>query len=175
MSQPPDNKDYDADIYTSVDADVRVIKRDHTGQEVLHYYGDVIGRGEHWVCVRAVFITGADKHLGYVTLRKGDIFLEWFYADRWYNIFQVHEGTSDRIKGWYCNLTRPAVITSNQIAADDLALDLFVKPDGDMLLLDQDEYAALSLSDDERAHVQQAVETLQRMVTERQPPFDAIV
>src|SRR6266508_2584774 len=67
-------------------------------------------------------------NLGYVVFETGDHFYEHYYTERWYNIFEVR-GESGRLKGWYCNVTRPAIISRDTITSEDLDLDLFVSPD----------------------------------------------
>lgn len=150
-----------------------VYKRDHAGRVVWHYSGQVVARGATWVCLRAAF--DRDKaDLGFVTLRRGDIFTEWFYADRWYNVFRIEEAGSGRLKGWYCNVTRPAHIAPDSVCADDLALDVFVMPDGSLRLLDQDAFEALALPPDERTAALGAVEAIRGAVAARAAPFDDV-
>lgn len=153
-------------------SEITIIKRSHRGETLIEYSGDVVARGETWVCVRATF-NHDDKIRDYVAFRRGDIFYEWHYADRWYNVFEMHDVTDGHFKGWYCNVTRPARITDSTVAADDLALDAFISPDGAMLVLDEDEFAALDLSDDERRHARHAIEQIRGMVERRAPPFSA--
>lgn len=109
--------------------------------------------------------------LGYVLLEPGDRWTEYFYTDRWYNVFEIH-AADDSLKGWYCNITRPARITAREVVAEDLALDLWVAPDGETRLLDEDEFAALSLSPAEREAAQNALTKLQTMAAQKTPPFD---
>jgi len=71
------------------------------------------------------------------------------------------------------HLTRPVEITDDQIRWTDLALDLLVLPDGQQILLDEQEYEALRLSDATRAGVDAALRTLRRWVAEGRPPFEA--
>lgn len=150
-----------------------VIKRDAFGVEQLSYHGVLVERDQTCVCVDAIFAL-PDRDLGYIHLRRGDRFREWFYADRWYNIFRVQDADTGAVKGWYCNITRPAVITAGQAAADDLALDVFVYPDGRTLLLDEVEFGELNLTADEQAQAWQAVASIQKAVARRLPPFDEI-
>ena len=49
--------------------------------------------------------------LGYMQFAPGDILDEHFYADQWYSIFAVYQG-SGSLRGWYCNVSRPALITA---------------------------------------------------------------
>ena len=109
--------------------------------------------------------------LGYTTFETGDRFIEWFYTDRWYNIFEIH-GLDGTLKGWYCNVAAPATIAGNVIACRDLLLDLWVDPDGSTLVLDEDEFAAeAALDDATRDAARGALTELQRMVREHEPPF----
>lgn len=150
-----------------------VIKNNHLGEEVLRYSGEIIQQGDHHICIRAQFAQ-ATRDLGYMLLKQGDYFTEWFYDDRWYNVFKVEDIDSGDLKGYYCNLTRPATISDTHVAADDLALDVFIKPNGHTLLLDQDEYDDLPLNTQEREQVQQAIEMIHQLVTNRAEPFDAL-
>jgi predicted RNA-binding protein associated with RNAse of E/G family len=153
---------------------ITVIKHDHAGREILRYAGRILARGATWVQLEARF-SRADVETPYHTFRHGDRFVEWFYSDRWYNIFEMHDRDDDHFTGWYCNVTRPAVITAHEIRADDLALDIFVTPDGAITVLDEDEFAALPLDDTTRAHARAALAELVQRATERQPPFDGTV
>lgn len=150
-----------------------VQKRDYKGVFLLEYPAEVVERGSTWLCVRAVFAY-EKADLGFTTFLRGDLFTEWFYSDRWYNVFQVNSGTEGALRGWYCNITRPALITADSVSADDLALDVFVMPDGTVHILDEDEFASLNLSAVEQAHAQQAVAAIRQAVIERRPPFDII-
>ena len=98
--------------------------------------------------------------LGYTVFRRGDRFVEWFYTDRWYNVFEIHDCDDDHIKGWYCNFTRPAGLTDGRVEADDLALDLWVGQDHNKQVLDRDEFDQLPITDHERREVELALETL---------------
>ena len=151
----------------------KVIKRDADGNDELSYTGKVVDRGENFVCVDAIFAF-SDRDLGYIHLRKGDHFREWFFSDRWFNIFRVQDVHSGRLKGWYCNITRPAQIQDTQVAADDLALDIFVYPKGRTLLLDEAEFEHLELSDSDKQFAQDAVDTIMTMVSHHDYPFDEI-
>ncbi|MBN1312930.1 MAG: DUF402 domain-containing protein [Anaerolineae bacterium] len=138
---------------------ITVIKTDHTGREVWRYQGVVLERGPHYIMLEALFDRD-DRELEYVTLRRGDRFVEHFFDNRWYNIFEVHDVDDDHIKGWYYNFARPAQIADSDVCSDDLALDVWVFPDGRKLVLDWDEFAALPLDEYERAAVLAALEEI---------------
>ena len=116
----------------------------------------------------------APLDLGIMRFETGDSFIETYYADRWYNIFQIH-GPDGRLKGWYCNITRPAVIGADTVDSEDLELDLVVAPDRAVARLeDEDEYAARNLArDDPEAHAAAlaAVEELRALIAAGAGPF----
>lgn len=153
---------------------ITVIKRDAGGRDVLSYRGVLRESRDSHICIDAIF-TFTDRDLGYVKLRRGDRFREWFYRGRFFNIFRVGDAETDALKGWYCNITRPPIIGARQVAAEDLCLDVFVRPDGRALLLDEAEFAALNLPEDEVEQAWRAVEQIKRLVEGRLPPFDEIV
>ena len=114
--------------------------------------------------------------LGYVVFEPGDHFYEHYYTDRWFNIFEVRRAAGD-LKGWYCNITRPAQVADDVITSEDLELDLFVPPDRQHpLRLDLDEYEARGLATtDPLAHsvALAALDELERMALAGEPPFDS--
>lgn len=152
---------------------ITVTKCDADGSALLTYSGVLIERGENWLCLDAFFARD-DVVTPYVTFRKGDRMREWFFADRWFNIFELHDVDDDHLKGWYCNVTRPAVITADSVHADDLALDVFITAQGALTVLDEDEFAALTLSDAERGQALDAVAQIRAWAAQRHAPFDRI-
>lgn len=153
--------------------DFTIIKLNERGEFELSYEGVLRERTDGNVCIDAVFAL-PDRDLGYIKLRRGDRFREWFYRDRWFNIFRVEDVESKALKGWYCNITRPSIIGARQVAAEDLCLDVFVYPDGRTLLLDEDDFAELSLPTHEAEKAWQAVDAVRCLVSKRLPPFDEI-
>jgi predicted RNA-binding protein associated with RNAse of E/G family len=118
----------------------------------------------------------AAMDLGYVVFAPGDHFFEHYYTERWYNIFEVRSAAGE-LKGWYCNITRPAHVVDGAVTSEDLELDLFVAPDRQRLLrLDQEEFDALALDVTEpEAHAAalRALAELEAMARAGAPPFDS--
>ena len=107
-------------------------------------------------------------------LKQNDRFVEHFYADRWYNIFEIHSVQDDHLKGWYCNIVQPALFSANEIAQVDLALDVWIDPDGAYQVLDQAEFDALPLDADTRQQANAALNTLLDLLAQRAQPFHVI-
>jgi hypothetical protein len=137
-----------------------VYKLNEHGRIVWQYPAEVLERGTNFVRLEA-FFNRDDADFGFATFKRGDRFVEYFYSDRWYNIFAVYDRDDGALKGWYCNICRPAVIGETAVHCEDLALDLWVTPTGQTTLLDEDEFAALDLPESERNAAQSALQTLQ--------------
>ena len=123
---------------------VDVIKLNILGEETWRYQGKILKTSENSLLLEA-FFNREDLPFHGITLRENDRFIERYYLNRWYNIFEIHDRTDDRIKGWYCNITKPAKFTPDSVAYVDLALDVLVYPDGSYLILDQDEFEELPI------------------------------
>ena len=146
---------------------ITILKLDHQGRETYQYEGELIHRQEHAVVVEAYF-DREDTPVDGLVLRKGDRFVETYYSDRWYNVFEVHAHDDDHLRGWYCNITRPAIIAEKVICYDDLALDLLIFPDGRQIVLDIEEFAALDIPEVQRASAWDALKSLQAHFKARQ-------
>ena len=152
---------------------VTIHKLNGDGKTVVSYTGEVAERFPGGVRVEAEWVR-PPLELGYTRFEPGDRFTEWYFSDRWYNIFEIRAGSTDALKGWYCNVAAPAVIESDVIACRDLVLDLWVSPDGDTRVLDEDEFDAdTSIDQETRVRAWRALDELQELVRARRPPFDA--
>ena len=125
---------------------VTVYKLDLEGRVTWQYEGRALRREAERVVLEAFFNREDTPFMG-VTLKHGDRFVETFYSDRWYNVFEIYDRDDGRLKGWYCNVGKPAVIADGSVSYVDLALDLWVAADGTQTVLDEDEFEALELDD----------------------------
>ncbi len=124
--------------------DIIVIKLNTQREETWRYPGRILESDPHSRLVEA-FFNRSDLPFHGIILRENDRFVERYYNDRWYNIFEIHDREDDHLKAWYCNVTTPAEFSPGKITYVDLALDLLVYPDGRWLVLDEDEFADLTL------------------------------
>jgi hypothetical protein len=102
--------------------------------------------GVHAV-VRAPWSGPPVRDFGFVRFVSGDVFTEHYWRDRWYAVKEVRSGHGV-LKGWYCDMTRPAQVTGSRVTSVDLELDLWV-PAGrtGVLRLDEEEFLASGLPD----------------------------
>lgn len=138
---------------------ITVYKFDHNGREVWQYPAAVLERSPRHIRLEA-FFNRDDMALGYAVFKRGDRFVETFYSDRWYNVFAVHDRDDGALKGWYCNVCRPAVISESAVRCDDLALDVWVSPGGEVIVLDEDEFEVLSITDEDRRRARNGLNQL---------------
>ena len=138
---------------------VVVIKMNIQREETWRYEGRILSRDGHSLLIEA-FFNRDDLPFHGITLKRNDRFIERYFEDRWYNIFEIHDREDDHLKAWYCNVTTPAEFTPGRIAYVDLALDLLAYPDGQYLVLDQDEFESLGLDKETRIKASRALDEL---------------
>ena len=149
---------------------ITVIKRNPAGREIWKYSGTLLQRDSHLLVLEARF-NAPDRPFMGIELLTGDRFIETYFTDRWFNVFEIHDRTDDRLKGWYCNVGQPIVLESdNVISYVDLGLDLWVTPDGTQTILDENEFAALDLDKETRSKARAALEELQEIFMNGRDP-----
>ncbi len=153
--------------------EVRLIKP-AKGQTIC-YPATVINCNDRSVTVCARWRLGR-VDLGLFSIEPGDTMIETFYTDRWYNIFRVQrpDGT---IRGWYCNMARPARISETVIETEDLEIDLIVSADRRYVeLADLAEYEARGIAQNDPktdAAVRMAIAELRDLIARGEAPFTA--
>ena len=149
---------------------LKVQKKNLAGEVTYLYEGEMLSRDEHSITLEALF-DRADMPFVDTVLRTGDRFVEYYYDDRWYNIFEVHDRDDQRIKGWYCNVCKPASFEDGIVSYVDLALDLWVSPDGRQTVLDEEEFETLGLDQELRAGALRGLHDLQQYFLNNKPPL----
>jgi len=148
---------------------IKVQKKNPAGEVVYEYEGDELRRDDTSIVLEALF-DRADMPFQDVIFKQGDRFVEYYYTDRWYNIFAIYGGDDGQIKGWYCNIGKPAVIEDGVVSYVDLALDLWVSANGRQTVLDEDELEELNLDDELKRRVYDGLKELQTFLKTKNPP-----
>lgn len=148
---------------------ITVYKLDENGRHIWHYPAQILERQANHIRLEA-FFNRDDLTLDYITFKRGDRFVETFYTDRWYNVFAIYDRDDGTFKGWYCNVCRPARIEPTAVYCEDLALDVWLGADGQMLVLDEEEFAALELAEAEREKGETAVQQLLSLAAKKELP-----
>ncbi|CAL9618143.1 hypothetical protein SUDANB145_05774 [Streptomyces sp. enrichment culture] len=117
------------------------------GRTKIRYRAVLLDDDGTRITVRAPWAGAGVRDFGFVRFEPGDVFTEHYWRDRWYSVKEVRAGTG-ALKGWYCDITRPAVRTGAELVVEDLDLDLWRSADGtDVRRLDEDEFAESGLTD----------------------------
>ncbi|MER5943129.1 DUF402 domain-containing protein [Streptomyces sp. NPDC001928] len=124
--------------------DVVLVK---AGRTKIRYAAELLTDDGTRIAVRAPWSGAGVRDLGFVRFEPGDVFTEYYWRDRWYAVKEVRAATG-ALKGWYCDITRPATLSGGELVVEDLDLDLWRSADGtDVRRLDEDEFAESGLTE----------------------------
>jgi protein associated with RNAse G/E len=109
------------------------------------------------------------------TISSGTISTEYYWLDRWYNVFRFSD-TDRKLKNFYCNVNEPPQFDGNVLSYIDLDIDVLVSPDLTYKILDVDDFAEnatrYSYPEDVQANARQAVTELIELIEARAFPFN---
>ncbi|MFI8879388.1 DUF402 domain-containing protein [Streptomyces sp. NPDC055243] len=146
-----------ADTSTADKVEVVLTK---AGRTKIRYPAEVVADDGTVVTVRAPWAADGVRDFGFVRFEPGDVFTEHYWRDRWYAVKEVRTSTGV-LKGWYCDVTRPAVRDGATLTVEDLDLDLWCSADGGTVLrLDEDEFAESGLAERDPAAASAALAAL---------------
>ncbi|MEU6929857.1 DUF402 domain-containing protein [Streptomyces sp. NPDC046385] len=135
------------------------------GRTKIRYPAELLSDDGVRLTVRAPWAAEGVRDFGFVRFEPGDVFTEHYWRDRWYAVKEVRSGDGT-LKGWYCDVTRPAAVAADgtEVLVEDLDLDLWVSADGsEVLRLDEDEFAASGLSATDPDAAERAVRALDEL------------
>lgn len=110
--------------------------------------------------------------LGFIA--KGTISREYFWTDRWYNIFVFYHPDGRTLRNYYCNISMPPVIADSAVEYIDLELDIIVWPDLTRQFSDELEFDSIrdQMRPDDIQMVDAALQELLRLIDSRSFPFN---
>jgi protein associated with RNAse G/E len=108
------------------------------------------------------------------TIACGTLSTEYYWLDRWYNVFRFSD-PQRTLKNFYCNVNMPPSFDGEVLRYVDLDVDLLVGPDLSYQILDLDDFEAnatiYNYPSDVRENVHRAVNDLVQMIETRAFPF----
>ena len=108
------------------------------------------------------------------TIASGTHSLEYYWLDRWYNVFRFSQ-PNDELRNYYCNINMPPTFIDGILSYVDLDLDILVAADFSYQVLDVEDFernvTAYEYSLEIQANARRAVEELTGMIQLRQFPF----
>ncbi|MCC0098991.1 MULTISPECIES: DUF402 domain-containing protein [Streptomyces] len=140
------------------------------GRTKIRYPAALVADTGDRISVRAPWAADGVRDFGFVRFEPGDVFTEHFWRTRWYAVKEVRTGEGV-LKGWYCDVTRPAEVLDGGILVEDLDLDLWVSADGATVLrLDEDEFAQSGLARSDPRAAAEAVRALDALAAQAHTP-----
>ncbi|MFI5668965.1 DUF402 domain-containing protein [Streptomyces sp. NPDC051704] len=140
------------------------------GRTKISYPAALVADTGDRISVRAPWAADGVRDFGFVRFEPGDVFTEHFWRTRWYAVKEVRTGEGV-LKGWYCDITRPAQVRDGGILVEDLDLDLWVSADGATVLrLDEDEFAQSGLAESDPQAAAEAVCALDALAARAHTP-----
>jgi len=73
------------------------------------------------------------------TIASGTISTEYYWLDRWYNVFRFSDPDRE-LKNFYCNVNTPPEFDGRVLSYIDLDIDVLVAPDLTYKILDVDDF-----------------------------------
>ncbi|MGW0782843.1 DUF402 domain-containing protein [Streptomyces sp. NPDC002913] len=133
------------------------------GRTKIRYPAGLVRDNGSRITVQAPWAAPGVRDFGFVRFEPGDVFTEHYWRDRWYAVKEVRTGDGE-LKGWYCDITRPAVLRGAELLVEDLDLDLWVSADcSSVLRLDEDEFEESGLAGRDPAAAGAAVRALDEL------------
>lgn len=115
------------------------------------------------------------KHSNLDVIGRGTISYEYYWLDRWFNIFRFHEPDGS-LRNFYCNINMPPKFHEGVLDYVDLDIDVLVWQDFSFEILDLDEFRENSekfnYPDELKTKVQKTLDKLLKMIEMREFPFN---
>lgn len=115
------------------------------------------------------------KHSNLGIIRRGTVSYEYYWLDRWYNIFQFHEPEGE-LRNFYCNISEPPKLEKNILDYVDFDIDILVWKDFSYEILDSEEFnenkRKFNYPSKIIKKVHQSVSEIEWLIQNRRFPFD---
>jgi len=109
------------------------------------------------------------------TIALGTVSTEYYWLDRWYNVFRFSD-KSGTLKNFYCNVNQPPSFDGRVLSYIDLDIDVLVAPDLTYKILDLEDFEEnarrYSYPEDVQANAHRAVKELTELIESRAFPFN---
>ena len=115
------------------------------------------------------------KHDLLGTIVPGTRSIEYYWLDRWYNVFRLAHA-SGQLRNYYCNINSPPVFDGKVLSYVDLDIDILVEPNLSYRIVDLEDFesnaARFAYPEEVRADVQNGLDDLVGLIEAGLFPFD---
>ncbi|HEX8141753.1 MAG TPA: DUF402 domain-containing protein [Pyrinomonadaceae bacterium] len=151
---------------------VRACKYD--GTEHKRWQARLLSREDSLLLLDACFDEEI-RHALLGVIERGTLSMEYYWLDRWYNVFRFHEPTGE-LRNYYCNINVPPTFDGRVLSYVDLDIDILVAPDLSYRIVDEDEFALnaarFDYPSEVHARAADALAELLTLIESRRFPFD---
>ena len=109
------------------------------------------------------------------TISSGTVSTEYYWLDRWYNVFRFSDADR-KLKKFYCNINEPPQFDGSVLSYIDLDIDVLVAPDLTYRILDVDDFEEnarrYGYPDEIQARARRALAELIELIEARAFPFN---
>ncbi|MGZ5437815.1 MAG: DUF402 domain-containing protein [Pyrinomonadaceae bacterium] len=150
------------------------ISKSGTGVPPVNHAQDAHVTGDDSLIVLDAEFEHDVKHEVLGEIPRGTRTAEYYWFNRWYNIFRFLRNDGDT-RLWYCNINTPPKLENGVLSYIDLDIDVLVQPDFTYQVLDIDEFEQnaklFGYPDEVRRDVQRAIAEVTSLIEARQFPF----
>ena len=150
---------------------VRVLKYD--GAEYRRWDATLARQDDSLIVLDAEFEFDV-QHESLGKIPRGTPTIEYYWLDRWYNIFRFLE-CDGATRLYYCNVNMPPATSGGVLSYVDLDIDILVRSDFSYQVLDLEEFAAnaerYGYPEPVKSQAHEAVDELISMIETRRFPF----
>jgi protein associated with RNAse G/E len=115
------------------------------------------------------------KHELLGTIVSGTISTEYYWLDRWYNVFRFSD-SNHTVQNFYCNVNQPPSFNGRVLSYIDLDIDVLVAPDFTYKVLDVEDFEQnaklFGYPDEVQANARRALAELIELIEARAFPFN---
>ena len=115
------------------------------------------------------------KHDLLGTIAPGTISTEYYWLDRWYNVFRFSD-PDGQLQNYYCNVNQPPTFHEHVLRYIDLDIDVLVAPDLTYKILDVEDFEEnarrYAYPDEVQANAHRALAELTGLIEARAFPFN---
>lgn len=145
----------------------------YDGELRKSWHGDLLERSDSMILLRGVFDEEI-RHNKLGLIKKGTISYEYYWSDKWFNIFRFHEPNGD-LRNYYCNIALPAEFENDALKYVDLDVDIMTDNYMNTHVLDSEEFEqnieVYGYTEEIISGVRETTELLQEMIRLRHFPF----
>lgn len=153
---------------------ITIISRSYDGSVRKTWPAELLSNDGELLMAKGIFDIEIE-HARLNVIRRGTISYEYFWTDRWYNVFRFHE-PDGTFRNYYCNISMPPIVRGSVLDYVDLDIDIVVDGQGCRTILDEDEFRenAVRFGYPPKIHsmAARAVEELTGLIENRSFPFD---